>query len=166
MATLLIKAEDITKNTPMGGNIDVNKYLFVIKDSQQFVIKPILGTKLYDKIITDYEGDTLAGDYLILVNDYIKPILVASVFAEFIPVHAFMISNGGISKFAPENSQPATKNEVDYLAQTQRNKASVYIERLEKFLCDTDLPEYTCNQDNDYDVKPHRNINYMGGWDI
>src|SRR5690606_41776209 len=102
----------------------------------------------------------------VLVNAYIMPIFVATVFAAFIPFHAFMIPNGDISKFAAQNSQPATKNEVDYLAQTQRNKTSVYIERSVKFLCDTDLPEYTCNQDNDYDVKPHRNINYMGGWDI
>ena len=166
MTTLLVKAIDITKSTPMGGNIDVNKYLHVIKESQVFVIEPILGTKLYNKLMTDYAGNTLSGSYKELVENYIQPILAYSVAAEFILIHAFNVSNGGIFKHSPENSEAVSKSEVDFLVQNQRNKADAYIKRLQKFLCTVQIPEYTPAQDNNYDIKPDPSMEYTGGWKL
>lgn len=162
MAALFIKLTDITKNTPIGGNVDADKYIYCLKDAQITVIEPLLGTKLYNKISSEFELGTLAGDYLKLVNDYIKPILIHSAAAEYIVIAAYNISNGGITKHLPSNSEAVTKSEVDYLAEKQKSKAQVYIERADRFLCDKAFPEYS-TQDEDYDVKK-REINYTGGW--
>ena len=43
-------------------------------------------------------------------------------------------------------------------------KADVYIERLERYLCDVNVPEYDRAQDNNYDIKPQRDIETIGGW--
>lgn len=164
MTTLLIKAEDLTKGTPLGGNIDVSKYLHVIKEVQVFVIEPILGTKLYEKIVLDYDNNSLEGDYKTLYDDYIKPIIIYSVAAEYVIIASYNVANGGIFKHQPENGEAVSKNEVDYLAQNQRNKSDAYIQRLQKFLCKVNLPEYTAVQDENYDIAPDRTFKYTGGW--
>jgi hypothetical protein len=166
MTTLLITASDLTKNSILGGNIDAQKYVHVIKEAQIFVIEPILGTKLYKKLIEDYESSSLADDYLTIVEDYIKPILIYAVAAEFILTHSYNISNGGVYKSSPENSEPVSKSEVDFLVQEQHNKSDAYIQRLKKYLCTVNIPEYTSSQDNDYDLYPDRTMQYSGGWKL
>ncbi len=158
--TLLIKASELTKNTAIGGNVDTDKYKYCIKDAQITVIEPLLGTKLYRKITSEF--GSLTGDYLTLVEDYIKPILIHSAAAEYIVIAAYNITNAGISKHLPQDSESVSKSEVDYLAEKQKSKAQVYIERADRFLCDKNFPEYR-TQDESYDVKK-QDINFTGGW--
>ena len=163
---LLITAEQLAKGSPLGGNIDVDKYASVINETQVFIIEPILGTKLFDKLITDHP--THAGVYSTLITDYIQPIIIHSTAAEYISIGGFMVANAGIIRYTPEGSTPATKEEIDFLASKQRAKADVYIERLQRFLCDkqSDIVEYTFSQDEQYDIKPDKNVNTFGGWHL
>lgn len=160
---LLITASDLTKNTIMSGSIDPQKYVHVIREAQIFILEPILGTKLYDKLLTDFESNSLAGNYLTLLNDYIKPILIYSVAAEFILVHSYNIANGGVYKSSPQDSEAVSKSEVDFLVQEQHNKADAYIKRLKTYLCNVSIPEYQ-QQDNNYDLKPDKSMQFSGGW--
>jgi hypothetical protein len=150
MEVLLVKPEEITQFTPLGGNVDIDKYLPCIYDVQVTVIEPLLGCDLYEKIKTDFESDTLAGDYLILYTNYLKPILRHQCFAEYVEIGSYVVANGGIFKHQPVNSTVVEKSEIQYLAQTQRTKAQMYIERAEKWLCKNPLPEYNtcCNKTN------------------
>jgi len=63
---LLIKPEEITETTIMGGDVDIDKYTYTIFETQIKTLEPLLGSELYDKIKTDFEADTLTGLYLIL----------------------------------------------------------------------------------------------------
>ena len=166
MTTLLITANDLTQNTIMGGNIDPQKYVHVIKEAQIFIVEPILGTKLYNKIVTDFENSSLAGDYKTVLDDYVKPILIYSVAAEFILVHSYNIANGGVFKSSPQDSEPVSKSEVDFLVQEQHNKADAYIKRLKKYLCSVSIPEYVQSQDNNYDLYPDKSMQFSGGWKL
>lgn len=166
MTTLLITANDLTQNTIMGGNIDPQKYVHVIKEAQIFIVEPILGTKLYNKIVTDFENSSLAGDYKTVLDDYVKPILIYSVAAEFILVHSYNIANGGVFKSSPQDSEPVSKSEVDFLVQEQHNKADAYIKRLKKYLCSVSIAEYVQSQDNNYDLYPDKSMQFSGGWKL
>jgi len=75
MATYLITSEEIRLNTPMGGNVDSDKFINFITDVQVMILEPVLGTKLYDKIITDFNANSLADVYLQMFDDYIKPVI-------------------------------------------------------------------------------------------
>lgn len=145
MEVLLIRPSEITQYTPMGGNVDVDKYTPCILDVQVTVIEPLLGTELYEKIRDDFYNDTLTGDYKVLFDSYLKPILRHQVFAEYVEIGSYTVGNGGIFKHSPENSEVVTKAEVQYLASTQRSKAQVYIERAERWLRTAGLPEYKGN---------------------
>ena len=56
MATYLITTQEIRLNTSLGGNVDSDKLLPFITDVQVMILENVLGTKLYDKIITDFEA--------------------------------------------------------------------------------------------------------------
>lgn len=165
MATYLITSEEVTTNTSMGGNVDPDKYMHLIIDAQVMILENVLGTKLYDKIITDFVADNLAGDYLTMFNDYIKPVLWHSVYAEYLRDGIVLAQNTGIFTHTPEDGQPADLDNIKYTAKNARSKSDVYIDRLTKFLCDSSITEYDNAQDNNYDQKPD-NFNTISGWHL
>lgn len=158
MEVLLIKPSEVTQFTPMGGNVDLDKYTPCIYDVQITVIEPLLGKELYEKIKTDFEADTLADKYEELYIQYLKPILRHQVFAEYVEIGSYTVANAGIFKHQPENSEVVSKSEVQYLAQTARTKAQLYIDRAERWLRCSGIPEYKkcCNDD----------IQVSGGWHL
>jgi len=147
MATvLLLKENELTKNTFLGGNIDTDLYVNCIADAQRSKIEEVLGETLYNKICTDFENDGLTGLYLTLYENYIKPFLIRQSAAEYLLVGAYKVNNNGIFKTNVENSQPLDKEEIDYLVKNQRLKAEMYQGRLERWLALNPLPEYTSQQ--------------------
>lgn len=162
----LVTAQQIKTNTSMGGNVDPDKFIHLLNDVQVMVLEPILGTALYDKIITDFnEGgaNNLAGDYLTMFNDYIKPVLWHSVYAEYLRDANVLALNGGVFTHSPLDSQKVDLEELKYVAKSAQSKADVYIERLKRFLCDKSITEYDNAQTNDYDIDP-QDINTISGW--
>jgi hypothetical protein len=160
----MITNEELLTLTPLGGNIDVDKYISVINETQVFVIEPALGTKLYKKVKNDYEQGVLSGDYLELHENYIRHILAHHVAAEFILISSFNVANGGVFRYTPENAAPATKVEIDFLANKEKSKAEVYLQRMIDYLCHKNIPEYDQPQDELYDVKRDRDIDLFSGW--
>jgi hypothetical protein len=148
----------------MGGNVDPDKFMHLLDDVQVLILEPVLGTKLYDKILTDFDDDTLAGDYLKILNDYVKPCLWHSVFAQYLRDGVVLAQNTGIFTNSPENATPSNLDDIQYVSKSAQSKSDVYIERLERYLCDVNVPEYENPQDNDYDIKPQRDISTIGGW--
>lgn len=132
---LFIKASDLTKNTPLGGNIDVDKYTACIWDAQMLKLEPLIGEALYNKISDDFENNNLNGKYLELFNNYIKPFLIHASAENYLLIGAYQITNGGILKHTTENSESVSKSEVDYLVVNQKSKADAYALRMKKWLC-------------------------------
>tara|TARA_S200002703_G_scaffold159064_1_gene171341 strand:- start:755 stop:1261 length:507 start_codon:yes stop_codon:yes gene_type:complete len=166
MATgLMISRKDIVKFTSLNGNIDTDKFIQYILIAQETHIQNYLGSKLYDKIKTDIEGSSLTGNYLTLVNTYIKPMLCHWALVEFLPYAAYTISNKGIFKHNSENAINADKNEVDFLIEKERNIAQYYTDRFVDFMsfeAPSKYPEYFTN--NNDDVFPDKNSYGFSGW--
>jgi hypothetical protein len=166
MATgLMISRKDIVKFTSLNGNIDTDKFIQYILIAQETHIQNYLGSKLYDKIKSDIEGSSLAGNYLTLVNTYIKPMLCHWALVEFLPYAAYTISNKGIFKHNSENAINADKNEVDFLIEKERNIAQYYTDRFVDFMsfeAPSKYPEYFTN--NNDDVFPDKNSYGFSGW--
>jgi hypothetical protein len=143
--TILLKENELTKNTFLGGNIDVDLYVSCIADAQRSKVEEILGETLYNKISVDFENDDLSGLYETLYDDYIKPFLIRQSAVEYLLIGAYKVNNNGIFKTNVENAQSLSKEEIDYLVQNQRLKAEMYQGRLERWLALNPLPEYTSN---------------------
>lgn len=160
---LLVTRKDIVKFTAMSGNVDTDKFIQYIKIAQDKHIENYLGSDLIDKIKQHIIDDDLAGDYLTLVNEWVKPCLIHWAMVEYLPFAAYSIANKGVFKHTSENAENATRDEVDYLLEKERNTAQYYTDRLIEHLsfnASSKYPEYYTN--NNEDVSPDKDI--FGGW--
>ena len=77
---IFITNKDLVRNTIVDGNVDINKFIQFIKLAQDIHIQNYLGSDLYDKISALILDGTLNPtdnpDYVILVDEYIKPMLI------------------------------------------------------------------------------------------
>ena len=159
MATaLFISRTDLVRNSILDGNVDTDKFIQFIKLGQEIDIQNLLGTDLYNRISDDITNNTLTGDYLALVSDYIQSTLIWFAQVNYIPFAAYQIKNGGVFKHSSETAENVSKDEVDYLVQKEREFAEHYTRRFVDFICfDTSkFPEY--NQNVDSDVYPTKNV--------
>ena len=96
MATaLFISRTDLVKNSVIAGSTDTDSFIQFIKIAQEIHIQNYLGTKLYDRISADIIADTLTGDYLELVTDYIQPMLIHYAMVDFLPFAAYQVKSWG-----------------------------------------------------------------------
>ena len=148
---LFIKREDIVRNTVISGNVDTDKFIQFIKIAQEIHIQNYTGTKLYDKISADILANTLAGNYLSLVTDYLQPMLIHFAMTEYLPFAAFTVANGGVYKHTSENATSADKIEVDYLVEKERTIAKYYTEHFIDYMSFNQslFPEYNANVNED-----------------
>ena len=103
------------------------------------------------------------GNYLSLVNTQIKPCLLHWTMVEYLPYSNFQIANKGVFKHTSENADSATKEEIDYLLEKERNTAQYYTNRLIEFLtfnAPSKFSEYYTN--NNEDVYPDKDV--FSGW--
>lgn len=160
MATaLFISRTDLVKNTIIDANVDTDKFIQFIKIAQEIHITNYLGSKLYDKISADIVEDTLTGDYLSLVKDYIQPMLIHFAMVEYLPFASFQIKNGGVFKHSSESSESVSKSEIEFLIQKQRDFSEYYTRRFVDYICfnSAKFPEYLNNSGSDID--PDKDVN-------
>jgi len=160
MATaLFISRTDLVKNTIIDGNVDTDKFIQFIKIAQEIHITNYLGSKLYDKISADIVANTLTGDYLTLVSDFIQPMLIHFAMVEYLPFASFQIKNGGVFKHSSENAESISKSEIEFLVQKQRDFSEYYTRRFVDYICfnSTKFPEYLNNSGSDID--PDKDVN-------
>ena len=81
---LLITRQDVVKFTAMNGNVDTDNFIQYVKIAQDIHIQNYLGTDLLQKIQTDIINSSLSGDYLALVTNYIKPMLIHFAMVEYL----------------------------------------------------------------------------------
>jgi len=162
---LFIKREDLVRNSILDGNVDTDKFIQYIKIAQEIHIRNYLGTDLYNKISADIIAGTLVGDYLELVTTYIQPMLIHYAMVDYLPFAAYQIKNGGIFKHRSENGDSATKEEVDYLVQRERDIAEYYTRRFIDYMSfnQESFPEYYTNSNDD--IHPDTNATF-NGWVI
>lgn len=159
---LLVTRKDIVKFSALNGNVDTDKFIQYIKIAQDIHIQNYLGTDLFKAIQTKITGSTLTGDYLTLVNDWIKPCLIHWAMVEYLPFAAYTLSNKGVYKHSSENAENVSKDEVDFLLQKERNTAQYYTDRMIDHLSfnNSKYPEY--NSNNNEDVYPDKDANFQG----
>jgi hypothetical protein len=163
MATaLFIKRQDLVKNSILDGNVDTDKFIQYIKIAQEIHIRNYLGTDLYNKIAADIIAGTLSGDYLELVNDFIQPMLIHYAIVDYLPFAAYQVKNGGVFKHTSENGESATKEEIDFLINKERDIAEYYTRRFIDYMSfnQASFPEYYTNSNDD--IHPDTDATFNG----
>ncbi len=159
---LLISRKDIVKFTAMNGNVDTDKFIQFVKIAQDIHIQNYLGTDLLEKIESDIISSSLTGDYLNLVTDYVKPMLIHWAMVEYLPFSAYTLANKGVYKHTSENATNVDKEEIDFLIEKERNLAQYYTDRFISYMSFNidSFPEYNTNSNED--VYPDKDASFEG----
>jgi hypothetical protein len=159
---LLITRDDLVRFTAVNGNVDTDKFIQFIKIAQDIHIQGYLGTDLLNKIKADIIASTLTGDYLTLVETYIKPMLIHWAMVEYMPFAAYTIANKGVYKHSSENAENVVKDEIDFLLEKERQIAQHYTQRFIDYISFNNnlFPEYNSNSNGD--MYPNTDTNFTG----
>ena len=162
MKALFITLDELKRKSIFDGNLDTDKLIQFVEVAQDTNIQLQLGTKLYDKLQADIIANNLTGNYLTLVNDYIKPMLIWYSQTAYLPFAAYQVSNGGVFKHSSDNSVSVETEEINMLVNKAKDTAEFYTERFIQYMnFNSNLfPEFISNQDEG--IYPERDINYTG----
>ena len=157
---LFVTTKDIAKFTALNGNVDTDKFIQFVKIAQDIHIQNYLGTDLFDKISEDIVNSTLTGNYLDLVNDYIKPMVIHWGMVEYLPFSAYKVANQGVYKHLSETAESVDKTEVDFLIGKETQIAEHYTKRFIEYICNNSelFPEYNSNSNGD--MYPDQDVNF------
>ena len=163
---LFVTIKDIKQKSIIGGTVDPDKIVQFVEVAQDTHIQNYLGGKLYNKmqelIINDTIDDAGNANYKLLLETYIKPMLIWFTQAEYMPFSAFQISNGGVYKHTSENSVSASMEEINMLTRSALETAEFYTRRFMDYMdFNSELyPEYTSTANEE--MHPDRDVNFGG----
>ena len=160
--TLFISTDRIKKDTALGGSVDDNLLLPYILMAQDRYILPILGTDLYDKLISDIQGSSLAGAYLTLLQTYIQPALVQFAFATVIPFLRLRFVNNSVVTMSSEQGNSVSHSDLKPLINASMDQGEFLRERLIDYIRNntSSFTEYSSNTGSD--LQPTTQNYYAG----
>ena len=165
---LFITTEDIKRYSVLSGNVDPDKFIYMVEISQDTEVQNYLGTKLLEKL----QDLILAGNinlpanaaYKTLLETYVKPMTIYWALVCYMPFAAYTVANGGVYKHTSESSETVSKDEVDYLVEKYRDIAQFYTNNFISYMIynQTKYPEYNANTEDD--IYPDTSNADFGGW--
>ena len=160
--TLFISTTRIKKDTALGASVDDNLLLPYILMAQDRYILPVLGTDLYDKLISDIQGSSLAGDYLTLLQSYIQPALVQFSFATVVPFLRLRFVNNSVVTMSSENGASVSHSDLKPLISASMDQGEFLRERLIDYIRNntSSFSEYSSNTGSD--LQPTTQNYYAG----
>lgn len=157
MAKYLITIEDVALLSGFDGNIDndsINPFIFM---AQRNDIKRILGNDLYNKIVDDYEAETLSGNYLDIYTNYISIIQAYYTCSYYLQLGIAKVSQNGAYLVTPEKTEQIFDEKTSKMAD-KYEKLAVGLElEFVKVLDELNLPERPAPSD----IKTKSNFNWM-----
>ena len=165
---LFITTQDIKRYSVLSGNVDPDKFIYMVEIAQDTEIQNYLGTVLLEKlqalIIAGTVNDPANAAYKTLLETYVKPMTIYWALVLYMPFAAYTIANGGVYKHTSESAETVSKDEVDYLAEKYRDIAQFYTNNFINFMVynQTTYPEYNANKNSD--TFPDTASADFGGW--
>ncbi len=132
----LIDLDTVKKLSFVHDNVENELLRKVLKRAQDMYIEPLLGSSLYNRLLTGIENSDLTNDETTLINDYIVIILCIAVELRLSDAGTVEIRNVGTGKATEENFQANTSNEMERTKDMSYKDLTFYKNRLKKYLCD------------------------------
>jgi hypothetical protein len=145
---LFLNPNDIPRITALNGNIDVDKLTPYAYQAQRMDIKRILRETLYNKILADYQANTLTGVYLTIYNDYIVFIMAYYTASYYIALGSYQIVNNGIVKMDVEGGKAVEMKDANFLADKYKQLAINFETELINLLEEGGVAEYPIQEKN------------------
>ncbi len=132
--TLFLDEKRLKENSIINDAVDMKLLTPIIKSVQEIHLMGILGTSLYVDLQNKIKEGTLNADEVFLMTAYIEGVMIWGVMAEAPLFTTYRFSNKGIEKMNSDNSEPASLEEVEKLADNAKFKFDTYSQRLINYL--------------------------------
>ena len=136
--TFFISETKLREFSDINNNVDSLFLKNAVRVAQDLEIQRMLGTILYDKLISDIDASTLTGVYKTLVDDYVQNALLW--WAYYYALEDLYIrprNNGVLRATGGENSEGVDLRVFNVKRQSAQNKAEVYSEKLVEYLIES-----------------------------
>lgn len=151
----LISTATMKKNSVVNNNVDDMYLLPSIEIAQDAGLQPLIGTKLYNKLMDLVEDSSITGatEYKYLLDEYITPYLINKATADIIIPLSYKMRNQGVVQQTSEYTYSPSLKDTQYVIQNYENKANFYGNRLSDYLKANrkKFPEY-CSVDSSADM--------------
>ena len=133
--TFLISEAKVRSFTSINNAVDTELIKNCIRTAQDYWLQNIIGTVLYEKLLSDVDSNSLTGNYKTLVDNYIQDYLLYSVYYETLEeIYLRPRNNGLLRPNGGENSDPVDKDLYDMKRESVRNKMQYYAQRLTNYI--------------------------------
>ncbi|MCX2486609.1 hypothetical protein [Pedobacter sp. MR2016-24] len=117
---LLVSESEVKENSTIEKNVEPKLLNLIISDLQNNELRRLLTSSKYDALIDsiqdfkDNQTPLLASDDE-LIDEYIKPYLIAATVVQFIVMNNYKLSNKGVLNLTDDNAKDVTSGELEYL---------------------------------------------------
>lgn len=155
----------IKETVIIDSNVDDLLLISAVRNAQEIEIQKVLGTKLYNKIMSDLSSNSLANQYENLLYDYIQ-----IAHCNWTLYHSFVnlewkLTNKSVSEKSSDNSQATDKKNISFLRENTRLIAESYSQRMTDIIIANigDFPEYeTSGCSTNGNISPDKNQYFSG----
>lgn len=160
--TLIISEAKLRQFTDINDSVDSELLKNSVRTAQDISLQRIIGTKLYKKILSDIDADTLTGVYKTLVDDYIQDFLLYAAYYEALEaIYLRPKNNGLLTPTGGENSINVDRSLYNVKRQSAENKAQFYAEMLTNYIAEEQSSYPELNSSNKlYEMWPDYGSQY------
>jgi len=131
----IISEANLRQFTDINNNVDSELLKQAIRTAQDIETQRVLGTKLYDKILSDIKNNTLAGDYETLVLNWVQnAVLYEAYYYALEDIYLRPRNNGVLIPQGGENSASADGTWYNRKRESIKQRKQFYEERLTNYL--------------------------------
>lgn len=148
---LFVNPDFLKRLTNLNGSVEDSYIIPSVILSQDKYLQQYLGTDLLERLKTDVSGGTLTGDYLTLMDEYVRKVVCWWTMVDLVPSLYVKIDNGGLVIRSSDNTQAISPDDLYREVERARTNAQFYTQRLVSYLCNNSnlFPEYSSNSDGD-----------------
>lgn len=150
--------------TIINDNVDMKIITPTIEDVQRLYIEDVLGTQLFNQILSQIGSNTVSSANQTLLDNYILPFMKYYVLMEVSPVFKIRYMNKGLMVKSSDNSQPASQEEMLYIMDRWKDNAQKLAQKCTDYLRDNTAtyPLFLTNY-RYYESQPNQN-NFSSGF--
>jgi len=144
--TFLLSEAKFREYSDVVNNLDTSLIKNAIREAQDIELQRIIGTLLYQKLLSDVDSSSLTGAYKTLVDNYIQDFLIyATYFYALESIYLRSRNNGLIQLNGGDTADSANQQLFNLKRQSQKNKMEYYAERLKDYIIEEEasFPELT-----------------------
>jgi hypothetical protein len=145
MVDVYFISEEVLKNrTSINDNVDSGELRFCIQTAQNLNIQETLGQALYEQILNEVSGNTIAGENKKLLDNYIVPTTIAWSYYHGLDNFFVKWMNVGLVQNRTEQGSNIDFKTFQFLKNNARSTAEFYDQNMRRYLCAfaSDFPKY------------------------